>query len=514
MSGQNHSHTPYTYDPTSYVSTTNTAASSTGDLSQSYYGYDYAAYSSSVPYQSSTNTGVYDGYDYSTYGSSNYYYPTTGVSSTPKASTATVVEAPPAIVNTVSMSSNSSKTGIIHQERGISSGIHQPKDDIISGHIDMQSGINKQSTSKKKPKTIIRAAGGEIWEDPTLLEWDINDFRLFCGDLGNEVTDDILYKAFSKYPSIQKAKVIRDKRTNKSKGYGFVSFKDADEFVKAWKEMNEELKRRAKQLEMQKKEMLKRGSGTSFGSSFGQSINRPSSYAEPQPIYSNLSFLSSSPTPTPSKAKGMQLGRKQKGADLFEAVKNEVGFDDVSEKASVKGTSIPKVPVERDGGLENLEVKGDLELTISDPNMTRIKISVRAVDDGNLQLKTHPNVDKKLFSTDSIIALKNPGKGFPVNQPLGVLRWRFITKDETLIPLSNGTIDVNIEYELESENQEFKEVMISIPLPPVGNPVVGDVDGHYEVNRQTRTLEWQLPIIDASNKQGSLEFNIAGDDVN
>jgi hypothetical protein len=32
---------------------------------------------------------------------------------------------------------------------------------------------------------------------------------------------------------------------------------------------------------MQKKEMLKRGGGTSFGSTFGQ-INRPSSYAEPQ----------------------------------------------------------------------------------------------------------------------------------------------------------------------------------------------------------------------------------------
>ncbi|CAG8748352.1 17422_t:CDS:2 [Dentiscutata erythropus] len=237
MSGPNHSHTPYTYDPTGYVSTSNTAASSTSDLSQSYYGYDYAAYSSSVPYQN-TNSGTYDGYDYSSYGSSNYYYSTTGVSSAPKASTATVVEAPPAIVNT-SVSMSSGKSGIMHQQdRGMNSGIHQPKDDILSGHLDMQSGINKQSTSKKKPKTIIRAAGGEVWEDPTLLEWDINDFRLFCGDLGNEVTDDILYKAFSKYPSIQKAKVIRDKRTNKSKGYGFVSFKDADEFVKAWKEMN------------------------------------------------------------------------------------------------------------------------------------------------------------------------------------------------------------------------------------------------------------------------------------
>jgi len=56
--------------------------------------------------------------------------------------------------------------------------------------------------------------------------------------LGNEVTDEVLHKAFSKYTSVQKAKVIRDKRTGKTKGYGFVSFKDADEFVKAWKEMN------------------------------------------------------------------------------------------------------------------------------------------------------------------------------------------------------------------------------------------------------------------------------------
>jgi RNA recognition motif-containing protein len=118
---------------------------------------------------------------------------------------------------------------------------HGPiKDEIMSGTSEQlgMNSSNKQQSSKKKQKTIIRAAGGEVWEDPTLLEWDLNDFRLFCGDLGNEVTDDVLYKAFSKYSSIQKAKVIRDKRTGKSKGYGFVSFKDADEFVKAWKEMN------------------------------------------------------------------------------------------------------------------------------------------------------------------------------------------------------------------------------------------------------------------------------------
>lgn len=32
--------------------------------------------------------------------------------------------------------------------------------------------------------------------------------------------------------------VIRDKRTNKTKGYGFVSFSDSGDYVKALKEMN------------------------------------------------------------------------------------------------------------------------------------------------------------------------------------------------------------------------------------------------------------------------------------
>jgi RNA recognition motif-containing protein len=32
--------------------------------------------------------------------------------------------------------------------------------------------------------------------------------------------------------------VVRDKRTNKSKGYGFVSFLDGNDFAKAMREMN------------------------------------------------------------------------------------------------------------------------------------------------------------------------------------------------------------------------------------------------------------------------------------
>jgi len=91
---------------------------------------------------------------------------------------------------------------------------------------------------RSKPKRYIRKAAGQNWEDPTLAEWPEDDFRIFCGDLGNEVTDEMLANAFSKYNSFVKAKVIRDKRTGKTKGYGFVSFSDPMEFIKALNEMN------------------------------------------------------------------------------------------------------------------------------------------------------------------------------------------------------------------------------------------------------------------------------------
>ena len=51
--------------------------------------------------------------------------------------------------------------------------------------------------------------------------------------------------------------------------------------------------------------------------------------------------------------------------------------------------------------------------------------------------QTHPNIDKKLFLAESQIGLKNPDKPFPLNQDVGVLKWRLQTQDEALIPLSS-----------------------------------------------------------------------------
>jgi len=97
---------------------------------------------------------------------------------------------------------------------------------------------SKSSAPQKAAGTVLRKAAGKIWRDPTLDDWPKDDYRLFCGDLGNEVTDDLLANAFRKYSSFQKAKVIRDKRTGKTKGYGFVSFSAPEDMVAALRDVN------------------------------------------------------------------------------------------------------------------------------------------------------------------------------------------------------------------------------------------------------------------------------------
>ena len=80
---------------------------------------------------------------------------------------------------------------------------------------------------------MLRRVGGEVWEDSTLSDWNANDFRLFVGNLGDEVTDTTLHDIFSVYPTFDRARVVRDKN-GKTKGYG--SFLGASDFWKALKE--------------------------------------------------------------------------------------------------------------------------------------------------------------------------------------------------------------------------------------------------------------------------------------
>ena len=112
------------------------------------------------------------------------------------------------------------------------------KDEQSTNIKDEKHKLSKREEKMQKNWRIYRKGAGIIWQDESLNEWPENDYRIFVGDLGNEVNDQVLANAFIKYPSFAKAKVIRNKITGKTKGYGFISVTDVNDYIKIMREMN------------------------------------------------------------------------------------------------------------------------------------------------------------------------------------------------------------------------------------------------------------------------------------
>ncbi|KAI0307645.1 hypothetical protein B0F90DRAFT_1807088 [Multifurca ochricompacta] len=328
-------------------------------------------------------------------------------------------------------------------------------------------------------------------------------------------------------------------------------------------EAKEELKRRAKQLEMQRREQQKRaasGGGVSGSSSYlGGGISGyspvPQRFDAPSSPARTASPVSSSLRTPGFKGSGMKLGsKKTKQAELLDALGGSALLsEDVSipntpatstpEPDVIKDTrsSLPAVTPEsvhittkenislslsREGGLESLELKGDMNLHVSDLSLAKIAITLLSAPSAfgqELQFKQHPNVGKFSTSGERIIALKDASRAFPVNQSLTVLKWRYTGKDESYIPLSincwptpsnDGAYDVNIEYELENENVSLYNLIISIPLPDNSLPTVASHSGEWQLNLSDHHLDWTVPVVNAENRSGSLEFSVSGSDVN
>ena len=62
--------------------------------------------------------------------------------------------------------------------------------------------------------------------------------KLFVGGLAWATSDDGLAEAFSRYGAIVEAKVITDRETGRSRGFGFVTFEDGSAASEAMGEMD------------------------------------------------------------------------------------------------------------------------------------------------------------------------------------------------------------------------------------------------------------------------------------
>lgn len=62
---------------------------------------------------------------------------------------------------------------------------------------------------------------------------------------------------------------------------------------------------------------------------------------------------------------------------------------------------------------------------------------VESSANSNFNFKTHPNIDKNLYSERNVLGLKDPSRPFPTGNPLGILKWRMQSKQESMVPLSS-----------------------------------------------------------------------------
>merc|ERR1719238_1036677 len=78
--------------------------------------------------------------------------------------------------------------------------------------------------------------------------------------------------------------------------------------------------------------------------------------------------------------------------------------------------------------------------------------------------------------------------------------------------LDDGVFTVTVDYTLQNPKLTVSDFTVRIPLPPGATPAVNNCDGVQKHLVREDVLEWSQPIIDASSKEGTLEFEVECDD--
>jgi hypothetical protein len=296
------------------------------------------------------------------------------------------------------------------------------------------------------------------------------------------------------------------------------------------------MKRKAMEIDKSKIERREgRGGGGNFSPApgmGGMGGGSSSLDANLSPSFVRPEVVKSYDRPAAARSKGMQLGKAKKAADMLNAMakEGEVMAPDVGPTASgvaaPSAAALPSEPVSiqvdekllvrlnKDGGMENMEIQGTMSLMVLAEEAARIRVATASGANAGYQFKTHPNIDKGAYSAQGVLGLKDPARPFPTGSALGILKWRLQTTDDSLAPLSincwpsvsGAESYVNIEYEATSAF-DLQTVVIAIPLPAMSHaPRVSQIDGDWRYDSRRSTMLWTIDLVDDQNRSGSMEF--------
>ncbi|WRT65126.1 uncharacterized protein IL334_002068 [Kwoniella shivajii] len=117
-------------------------------------------------------------------------------------------------------------------------------------HGGMNYGFVEYADMRSAEQALQTLNGRKIFDAEVRVNWahqgnqskedTQHHYHVFVGDLSPEVNDDVLGKAFGAFGSMSEARVMWDMNSGKSRGYGFLSFREKPDAEQAIATMNGE----------------------------------------------------------------------------------------------------------------------------------------------------------------------------------------------------------------------------------------------------------------------------------
>jgi coatomer subunit delta len=281
------------------------------------------------------------------------------------------------------------------------------------------------------------------------------------------------------------------------------------------------MKRKAVEIEKTKLDQQKvMGTGSNYMRSggFGSAAQKLSGMgggsdgADAAPAFTRPAVSTAPPKSSGTgPSKGMKLGSSKKN-DLLETLAKEGELVERSSAAhgfsSSEQSAAPTEPVSlnvdeklnvvlnKEGGVESVEIQGTLSLKVHADEFAFLRIALATGDNKAFQFKTHPNIDKGTYGSSNVLGLKDPSRPFPTGSELGVLKWFCKTKDESFVPLtincwpsiSGNQSYINVEYE-STATYDLQNVVIAIPVPGGQAPSVNQVRAQCTAANRTAAAQ-------------------------
>jgi hypothetical protein len=234
--------------------------------------------------------------------------------------------------------------------------------------------------------------------------------------------------------------------------------------------------------------------------------------------------------------KGMALGKKKPGADLFAGFDSMEPASAASEPSAAGAAAQEKaapavnplldpvvVDIEEkitaelqvEGGLNgDITCQGSFTVTVMDTAKADLVSFKLAPQDKSFKYKVHPNLNKASHENSHVLEVRDAARAYRGNQPLPLVKWHLKSTDEAFLPVSlscwpTSTADgtqIVLELTLEDSKAVLEDVTVRFPTPASAAPSVSNAEPG-QASTPSGEIRWYIPRLDSGDGSGTLEFS-------